>query len=403
MDRILLHIDMNSYFASVEQQANPFLRGKAMVVSGKEDSRTVIVAASAEAKKMGIKTAMSVFEARKLCSRLIFVQPDPVKYAQITERFFEIFKKYAGEVELFSIDEAFLDLTGLAVDFVQAVEIAKKIKTELKNEVGEWIKCSIGISYNKLLAKLASDLKKPDGLFIIERENKRQVLNQAKPEDICGIGPRLAARLENLGLDTLKKIEEADEKIMRFEFGPHWGPRLKLLASGELDEPVISYYREESVKSASASYTLPQNTFDKDYILKILAQLIEKVCRRLRKNNLVGKTSMFFFRFDNFTHWGESQTWPGYLADDLSFFEWSRGKIFDLNLDRAVRLVGFRVSNLIEGRGQPPLFPKERKRFLLAESLDKINDDFGEHSIHLGSMLGSPRLKKRAGGFKYEI
>jgi len=401
--KIILHIDMNSYFASVEQQANPFLRGKPIVVSGKEDSRTVIVAASIEAKKFGIKTAMNIFEAKKICPNLYFVQPDPQKYAQVTNAFFEIFKRYTSEVELFSIDEAFLDLTKYVKSFTQAEAVAKKIKKQIKKEIGEWIRCSIGVSFNRLLAKLAANMKKPDGLVVIEQKDKLKVLDSIKPDDLCGLGPRLAKRLNNLGLDTLKKIRQADKQIMLDEFGPYWAPRLQKMAAGDLDESITPYYKEEQLKSAGASYTLPKNTYDKNYLYQILIQLVEKVCRRLRKNNLSAKTTAYFLRFEDFSHWGERKTWTHYLYDEVRFFEWAKSQIEKLIFPKAVRLIGFRAGNVIESNNQMPLFIRERKKFLLAKYLDKINDIYGERTIHSAAMLDVPRLKRRAGGFKFEI
>jgi len=403
MKKIILHIDMNSYFASVEQQANPFLRGKPIVVSGKEDSRTVIVAASIEAKKFGVKTAMNVFEAKKLCPNLYFVQPDPQKYAQVTDSFFKIFQRHTSQVELFSIDEAFLDLTGYVKNFDQAKKVAEKIKVQIKKEIGEWMRCSIGISFNRLLAKLASDMKKPDGLVVIEEKDKFIILDSIKIDDLCGLGPRLAKRLEALGLITLKKVREADRQIMLDEFGPYWGPRLQKMAAGDLDEDIVPYYEEEQMKSASASYTLPQNTFDKHYLYQILIQLVEKVCRRLRKNNLRSKTTCYFLRFEDFTHWGERKSWSGYISDEIKFFEWAKRQIEKLIFPKAVRLIGFRAGNVAQDNNQLPLFLKDRKKFLLTDSLDKINDTYGERTIHSAAMLDTPRLKRRAGGFKFEI
>lgn len=403
MNKIVLHIDMNSYFASVEQQANPFLRGKPIVVSGKEDSRTVIVAASVEAKKFGVKTAMSVFEAKKLCPHLYFIQPDPEKYAYVTDSFLKIFKKHTSEVELFSIDEAFLDLTNYVKNFKQAEKLAEKIKKQIQKQIGEWIRCSIGISFNRQMAKLASDMKKPDGLVLIEKKDRFKVLDFIKVDDLCGLGPRLAKRLDALGLNDLKKVRQADKQIMLDELGPYWAPRLRKMAAGELDEEIVPYYEEEQMKSAGASYTLPQNTFNKNYLYQILIQLIEKVCRRLRKNNLRAKTTCYFFRFEDFTHWEERRTWAGYLSDEILFFEWAKKQIEKLIFPKSVRLIGFRADKLMENNNQLPLFIKDRKKVLLTECLDKINNTYGERTIFSGVMLDAPKLKKRAGGFKFEI
>jgi DNA polymerase-4 len=206
-----------------------------------------------------------------------------------------------------------------------------------------------------------------------------------------------------MGLTDLKKIRQADQQIMLDEFGPYWAPRLQKMAAGQLDEQIIPYYKEEKIKSASASYTLNQNTFNKNDLFKILIQLVEKVCRRLRKNNLQAKTTHYFLRFENFTHWSERKTWSGYLSDEILFFEWAKKQIEKLIFPKSVRLIGFRADKLMENNNQLPLFIKDRKKVLLTEYLDKINNAYGERTIFSGAMLDAPKLKKRAGGFKFEI
>lgn len=170
MSRVIFHIDMNSYFASVASQMNPQLRGKAIGVGGKPGTRGIIAAASREAKARGVKTAMSAYAALRACPELLIVDGDMRAVTDLTNRFLAIFRRYTDEVEVFSIDEAFLDVTDWHERFGGPVELARRIKDDIRRELGECITCSIGIAENKLLAKLASDLKKPDGLVVLDRE-----------------------------------------------------------------------------------------------------------------------------------------------------------------------------------------------------------------------------------------
>src|SRR3989339_413745 len=400
MKKIIFHIDMNSYFASVEQQANPFLRGKPIVVGGKEGSRSVIVAASIEAKKFGIKTAMPTFEAKKLCPNLIFLEPDGSKYMQTTKMFLKIFNQFSDKVEVFSIDEAFLDMTGWCKNWQSARDKANKIKFEIKQQIGERITCSIGIATNKLLAKLASDMQKPNGLVVINEKNKIQVLDSIKLDDFCGIGRRILQRLENIGVESVKKLRQYPvEKLVR-EFGPFYGQKLKDMSNGHDDSVVISAAQEAEVKSISRAYTLPYDTFDKQEILQVLLHLCEKCGRELRHKKLAGRTLQFFWRFSDFTHSGFRVTLDSYINDSLELYKRGLEILSRYRLPSAVRLIGIRVSNLAPNSRQIPLFQADRQRFELVPYLDQINDRYGELTVKPAHLLKLSRLRKKIGGFR---
>ncbi len=166
-----MHLDMNSYFATVEQQANPLLRGKPVGVCAYLSPKGCIIAASQEAKKFGVRTGMRVSEAKKICPQIILLENDPDKYRFISRQIFSVLKKISDDVEVYSIDEAFIDLTGLAKDFNVAQAIAKKIKQTIRDEIGSYLTCSIGISHTRWLAKFASEENKPDGLTIITQQD----------------------------------------------------------------------------------------------------------------------------------------------------------------------------------------------------------------------------------------
>ncbi|MFH0779605.1 MAG: DNA polymerase IV [Parcubacteria group bacterium] len=397
---IILHIDMNSFFASAEQQANPLLRSKPIVVSGKEGTRSVIVAASKEAKVFGIKTAMLQSEARSACPHLIFVEPDGEKYDFLHRELVEILKRYTEMVEVFSIDEAFLDLSGYAKNFEDAEKIAKKIKLEIKNNLGECMTCSIGIAENKLLAKLASDLKKPDGLIIINDENKKQILEKIKLTDFCGLGRGYEKRLNDLGVDTVKKLQEFPLDSLIEAFGPAAGNRLREMSFGKDDTPVVSYLFEAEAKSVGRSYTLPQNTYDKNEIFTVLAHLCEKTGRELRRNSLAGRTLVYYLRYNDFTGSALRKTLSNFTNDSLKLFQIGFSLLNQFKLLKPVRLVGVHVSNLASDCKQLPLWEKDRKQLALLPFLDKINDTYGELTIKPAFLLKSKRLRKHVGGFK---
>ena len=398
--RFIFHADMDSFFASVEQQTNASLRGRPIVVSGKEGSRSVIVASSKEAKKLGIKTGMLPFEAKKIFPKIIFVEPDGEKYAFVSRQVMEIFKKYTEMVEVFSVDEAFLDLTGYVKAREQATALALKIKQDIKNQVGEFITCSIGVAENKLLAKLASDLAKPDGLFFIDEENKCAVLDAAKLTDFCGIGRRLEKRLLDFGVDTVLKLREQPLPRLRQMFGDVCGQNLFDIARGVDESPVIPYFEAPEVKSVGRSYTLPGNTFNKEEILAVLMHFCEQVGRELRRIELGGRTVVVYLRFGDFTGHCFRHTWREGISDGAALFKFGEGKIRSFRLPRPVRLVGIHVSNLVSETKQQSLWNLDRKKAQLLPYLDEINDKYGALTVKPAALLKLKRLRKKVGGFK---
>ncbi|MEM1684287.1 MAG: DNA polymerase IV, partial [Nanopusillaceae archaeon] len=212
---IVFHIDMDAYFASVEQQARPWLRGKPLVVSGRPDIHSVVAAASKEAKRFGIKAGMPTWEAKRLCPHVIFLPGDPDKYESVTRRFLAILVTYTPMVEVYSIDEVFLEATDVVRRYPDPVALAREIKARFREELGEWITCTIGIAPNKLLAKLATEQAKPDGIRWIKPEEVPAVLKATPVEAVCGIGPRIARRLSHMGVWTLADLQRIPEAYRR--------------------------------------------------------------------------------------------------------------------------------------------------------------------------------------------
>lgn len=411
--RIILHIDFNSYFATVEQQANPRLRGKAIGVTGGDRmERTVLGAASVEAKKWGVKTGMTIGEAKRLCPDLILVKGDSDKYLSCTTRFLNILKNYSPYLEVFSIDEAFLELP----KSLSLVKVAQEIKTRIKAEVGEWITCSIGISYNKLMAKLAGSLYKPDGLVVIaDQEAAQWVLDRVELDKICGIGPRIKKRLFNLGIRNFKILRQVPKELLLASF-KSYGETLYNMARGIDHTPVKPFYEREEVKSVGHRHTLDHDTNDLAEIRQILLKLSELVAQRLRSKKLVGKTIHCWYR-QAFHLRGELEPSDGphlggvfqgdgiqtpipYTDDGLEIFQES-WKIFQrIWSGEKIRLVGVAVSNLKPALPATlSLLPEDQRKEIILGVIDKVNNKFGHFTLQRAVLLECCPIKRHPNPF----
>lgn len=401
--RTILHIDFNSYFATVEQQANPRLRGKPIGVTGGDRmKRTVIGAASIEAKKFGVKTGMQIWEAKKLCPQIILVPGDSDKYLETTRRFLNIIKDYSPYVEIFSIDECFLEVEG------NPIKISIEIKRRIKKEVGEWITCSIGVSYNKLMAKLAGSLYKPDGLVVIpDQKEAIRVLDTVELDEICGIGPGIKKRLNSMGIFNFVSLRKVPLEALLASF-KSYGQTLYNMARGIDNSPVIPFYEKMEVKSIGHRHTIDHDTNDPAKIKQILLKLTELVARRLRAKNLVGKTVSCWYRLAFMPKsWGLKLDNPGglnvnvqttipYTQDGLEIFK-AGWKIFHQIWDKnKIRMIGVSISNLKPATPQNlSLLPETNKQENMLKVIDKINDKYGEFTLQRGILLGSGGIRRK--------
>lgn len=399
---MILHIDFNSYFASVEQQANPKLREKPVGVTGGDRmKRTVLGAASVEAKKYGVKTGMQIWEAKKLCPEIILVPGDSDKYLEVTKRFLAILKDYSPYLEVFSIDEAFLSVEH------SPVEIALKIKSRIKTEIGEWIKCSIGISYNKLLAKLAGSLQKPDGLVIIpDQETAIKILDKVELDAICGIGGRIKKRLFNMGVCGFKQLRVVPLEALLASF-KSYGQILYNMARGIDESPVIPFYEKGEVKSIGHRHTIDHDTSNPDEIKQILLKLTELIVRRLRTKKLAGKTVSCWFRYGvNSSHPRGGMASHGmqttilFTDDGLEIFK-AAWRIFqEIWNKEKIRMIGVSISNLKPVNPQNlSLLPEINKQETMLRVIDKINDKYGEFTIQRGILLNSTPMRRKPNPF----
>ena len=376
--------DMNALFASVEQQANPELRGKPIAVVG-GGGRTVITTSSYEARARGVKTGMAVWEGKRVCPELIIVIGDNRKYTHTSTKINEIFRDFTPEVEAFSIDESWLDVTHSLGLFGSAETIAYLIKARIRHSFG--ITCSVGIAPNKLLAKLASDMQKPDGLTIIAPENVSRILERMPVKELCGIGKKMERHLNMMSIHTCGELGRCDEARLTKKFGII-GARLKQMGLGIDHSPVVQFGEEDEVKSVGHSRTLERDIDDPVEIRRFLLQLSEMVGSRARKYSVSGKTVHLYVRYaDFFTSWGKQTTLKNHINQSDEIYKTALSILATVELEQPVRLLGVCLSNLKHQAEQLPLFEDERKKLFATQAMDKINDRFGRMAVTFGSLV----------------
>lgn len=384
MDRVILHIDMNAFFASVEQQANPDLQGKPVAVVG-SGHRTVITTASYEARSFGVKTGMAIWEGRRTCPELIIVVGDNRKYTNASRQIIAMMRQYTPLVEVFSIDEAFLDVTHSHALFGSAETIALQLKARIRQELG--LTCSVGIAPNKLLAKLASDMQKPDGLTVIAPNRIKAVLESVTIGDLCGIGKKLERQLNLLGIKSCGQLGRFPEDILSRKFGII-GPRLRQMGQGIDNSPVVPSEENEQVKSVGHSMTLHKDIDTRQEILRYLLQLSEMVGRRARRYSVTGRTVSIYIRFaDFFTNIQKQTTLGSYTNQSGAIYKTAVRLLDSMEISQPVRLLGICLSNLEYQEQQPSLFAEERRKEQLTRAMDAVNDRFGDFKVTFGSML----------------
>jgi len=391
-ERIILHMDMNAFFASVEQQSNPSLRGRPIAVIGSA-KRTVVTTCSYEARAWGVKTGMTVWEAKRSCPELILVVGNNRKYTSTSARIVAMLLDYTPLVEVFSIDEAFLDITGSLQLFGPPERIAHLIKARIRHVFG--ITCSIGIAPNKLLAKLASEMKKPDGLTIIRENEVERILEDIPVKDLCGVGGKTARRLALCGIRSCGELGRFPVEILRRKFGVI-GDRLHLMGRGIDESPVVPSSEAEEVKSVGHSMTLERDISSPREILRYLLQLSEMVGRRARRYNVRGKTVTLSIRYADFDTWiGKQETLQRHINRSGDIYGAVAAILDTLVLLQPVRLLGVRLSNLSYQDSQLPLFAGERKKALTIDAMDRVNDRYGDFTVTFATLLAGEEKGSR--------
>lgn len=385
----LMHVDLNSCFASIEQQANPHLRGKPVVVAAYTSSGGCVLAASREAKKLNIETGMRVGEARVLYPSVVVLPPDPLKYRFVNRKLLSIMRAYTSDIEVKSIDEMVMDFSG-APDVLadsdfreQMMHAARTIKRRIKTDIGEWLTVSVGIAPNRYLAKIGAGLHKPDGLDVIDCTNIETVLAGMELEKLTGIKNGYGGRLRRYGIDSALAFYRAPISLLRTAFqsvvGYHWWLRLH---GWEADD------RDFGRKSYGQSYALYTPHAPSDTRLKqILCQLTEKMARRMRAGGLRASGIHVSCIFSDYSHWhkGKKLTHALYAGRDL--YEEALA-VIQKAPERPVRILAVSCHYLTDTKyEQGELFCDNTKKRKLIAALDAIQDRWGELSIHPGLMM----------------
>lgn len=382
MQRIILHLDMNSYFASVEQQANPFYRGKPLGVCATMTRNGCIIASSKEAKAEGIKVGCRVMDAKAIDPNVILVEVDPPKYRSTTEKIFAILAEYSEEIETYSIDEAFVNLTGFVRSFDEAVKLGEKIKQRIFYEVGEWLTCSIGIAPTRWLAKFGADTCEKGGLVVLTYDKLDEYLKGRELTEAWGIAERTAARLLDLGIRDLGELKHYPVANLMEAFGIR-GYELWANLNG------IEFSRVQTPrlpKSVGHSHVLRRRTNDRRFHEAVLLKLCEKTGRRLRSLDLEAGGMWVGFG-TTLGEGGDSVRLPDRTADTRVLYRTALD-VFQREYTTCVpSFFAVYTFDLAPVSRQLSLFSKP-KDYALPKALDAINDRYGEYVIVSGSMLG---------------
>jgi len=382
----IIHLDMDAFYPSVEVLDNPALKGKPVIVGGSKE-RGVVSSASYEARKFGIHSAQPIAKAKRLCPGGIFLSVRMSRYQEISKQIFEIYHRFTPLVEPLSIDEAFLDVTGSIRLFGQSENIAKKIKQIILIKTG--LTVSAGVAHSKFVAKIASDIDKPDGLTVVPPNGVRDFLDPLPIKKMWGVGKVTQLALSRLNIHTFRDLRETPVKVLEKKFGKH-GVKIHLLAMGVDERDVIP---EHDVKSIGHEQTFLQDIISLDAAQKELLALADKVARRMRHKGLNGKTVTLKVKYFDFVQITRSTTLPESINDGLEIYSAACRLLEKTEVTKKpIRLLGISLSQLsFLGIGtQLPLFDQDRssqKRQRLHTVLDSLSEKFGDESVILGTLL----------------
>ena len=384
---MILHVDMDAFYASVEELDNPQLKGRCVIVGG-QSKRSVVSAANYAARGFGVHSAMPVFKARTICHDAVFLPPRMYRYKELSAKIMFILREFSPLVEPVSIDEAYVDITGCEKLFGGVREIASSIKKEIKERLD--LNCSLGAAPNKFLAKIASDMDKPDGLTIIMPEDVDRFIESLPIHKVPGVGKNTNDKLKLMGVSTLGDVKKYPEEVLAKRFGT-FGGRLAKLADG-IDRSAVTPVSE--TKSVSAEETLPEDTEDKNLLEKYILKQSEKIGRELRKLGIRARTISVKIKHSDFKQVTRSAT----IKEPTQSSEVIIREAFELlenyRMPDKARLIGVGVSNFISGmeQVQTDIFERDDTKSSdwrkLDKAIDTITDKFGTEIIKRASLKG---------------
>ena len=384
--KAILHLDMDAFYPAVEILDNPSLKGKPVIVGGSRE-RGVVSSASYEARKFGVHSAQPIATAMRLCPHGIFLPGRMSRYKEVSAQVFEIFYRFTSLVEPLSIDEAFLDVTGSTRLFGQPVEIAKKIKQMVVEETG--LTVSAGVAPSKFVAKIASDMDKPDGLTVVPPESVREFLDPLPIKKMWGIGKVTQEALTRLNVHTFRDLSRVPLKVLEQRFGKH-GLKMHQLSMGTDDRDVVLGH---DVKSVGHEETFSQDILDKDLARKELLALANKTARRTRQKGATGRTVTLKVKYSDFIQITRTSTLPTSTDDGLEIYSTVCHLLEKTEVGkRPVRLLGISISNLSfdDAETQLALFTQDtasQKRRDLNVALDSLYEKHGDKSVRPGRLF----------------
>ena len=378
----ILHADLDAFYASVEQRDDPRLRGRPVIVGG-----GVVLAASYEAKRHGVRTAMPGFRARHLCPGAVVVEPRMDAYAEASRRVFEVFDRTSPLVEGLSIDEAFLDVAGLLRLAGTPMAIAERLRRDVADQVG--LPISVGVARTKFLAKVASAVAKPDGLLLVDPDDELGFLHPLPVERLWGVGPVTAAKLRDRGITTVADVAPLGVSALAAIIGRASGRHLHALAHNRDPRPVQTGRRRRSIGAQHAIGSRPR---DPSTVDAVLVELVDRVTRRLRGAHRATRTITIRLRFSDFTRATRSRTLPEATVDTVTVLDAVRHLLAEaapLIEDRGLTLIGMALGNLTDSDAVQLALPFDRRTGgALDGVLDDVRDRFGSHAVSRAVQVG---------------
>ncbi len=378
MSRVIAHIDMNCFYASVEEKYNPELQGKPLAIAGTVKTRHgIIVTSNYEARKLGVKTTMRVGDARKICPNIKFLQPDMEKYQKESKLIFDLIREYTTKVEVVSVDEAYIDLS----EFEEPIRVIATIQRRIYKQLG--MPSSVGVSYNKFFAKMGSDLKKPLGFTIINKKNYESILWDMDISEMHGCGKSASKKLKKMGISTIGDLANANEVVLHSLLGIQ-GLRLKKCANGE-DNRELKYTVER--KSVGNSKTFSEDLVEEVEIKNQLKKLSEKVSNRAKSRNYVGNNISIIIRSSDFKNITRSKKIPEYIDSTVDIYNNALELILDnYDFTYPIRLLGVSLNDIKKKdnlKVQLDIFDKKsyKKEEEFRKLSKKLKMEFGDNII----------------------
>lgn len=401
---IVMYVDMNSYFASCEQQLRPELRGRPIGVCTHESPTSCVIAPSVEAKKFGVKTGMRLNECRDLCPQIIPVVARPAKYREFHIKIMDVLNRYCDDVMAKSIDEAVMNLTSYRLVYKDMVELARQIKADIKEECGEFVKCSIGIAPNSFLAKLGTELQKPDGLVQITPENIDEHLAKLKLTDLPGIAKANERRLLMIGINSPLQMRHTSEALLRKAFGGvvgnYWHRRLNF---AEVDMYSNDFRTMSTMRTVSRQQRESRQTLE-----SMLISLCTKLEQRMVKQGVFCKTASFFIKYLDHTGWDTQIRFAQPVQDAMEMRRYILQQVHEFEKTHSVptlfsnklQSMGVAIQHFVsDGVLQYSLFDNRIRHDVLRKAMYSLKDQYGKNIVRKAAEMFEPKVMRDAIGF----